>query len=65
MNPKSYTEDYLNPLCKITAKEKWKKDTIKQKIAENGGFGYLIIWENDFKQNKNETIERCIKFLNE
>ena len=65
MNPLVYKENYINPLYKKTAKEKWHDDKIKQTVAEDTGFKYLVIWEHEFKQNETETIERCIKFLNE
>ncbi len=31
-------------------------------IAE--GFEILIVWESDYNNNKKETVEKCLKFLN-
>ena len=30
---------------------------------EKEGFEVLVVWENDYKQNKEKTIQECIDFL--
>lgn len=62
-NPKIYSEDYLNPRTKLLAKNKWEKDLEKIKFAESQGYKVLVIWESDFKQNKDKVIQQCIQFL--
>jgi len=64
-NPKKYSPDWFHPLKKITAKEIWDADKLKQTEVENCGFEYMVIWESEFKANKDETIKRCLQFLNE
>ena len=64
-NPKKYFSDWFHPLKKITAKEIWDADKLKQTEVENCGFQYMIIWESEFKANKNDTINKCLQFLNE
>jgi hypothetical protein len=40
----------------------WYEDELKNNIIKEK-FNLLIIWENEFVNNKNETIQKCIKFL--
>lgn len=66
-NPKIYDEDsvlnfYNN---KIKASEIWKKDLKRNKIIEDNGYQLLTIWENDYRYNKEETIDKCLRFINE
>ena len=48
----------------MTAKEKWKKDLTKINYAKENGFEIMVIWESDYKANKNREIQKCIEFLN-
>jgi hypothetical protein len=38
-------------------------DKHKNTIATNNGFEIMIVWEKDFKQNKELIIQECINFL--
>ena len=31
---------------------------------ENLGYKVLTIWENDYRKNPQETLDKCIKFIN-
>tara|TARA_R110000822_G_scaffold204001_1_gene340848 strand:- start:169 stop:1221 length:1053 start_codon:yes stop_codon:yes gene_type:complete len=62
-NPKKYSADYVNPRTKLKASEKWLLDQEKVKFAEDQGFEVLIIWESDFKKNKEEVLSKCIQYL--
>jgi hypothetical protein len=63
-NPDIFAEtDMPNPFFKISAKEIWAHDKIKNELAKNSGYEILIIWENDFLKNKEKIINNCIKFL--
>lgn len=55
-NPKFYeaTEENL----KI-----WKKDEFKKQVAEEQGFQIFYIWESEYKENKEEAIQKCLQFL--
>ncbi len=48
----------------LTAKDIWEKDKIKANIAIENKFDILIIWEDEYKNNIEETIIKCKKFLN-
>jgi hypothetical protein len=64
-NPKKYSQDWFHPLKKLTAKQIWNQDFLKQKQVELHGFQYMVVWESDFKQNRNDTIAKCLEFLND
>lgn len=65
-NPKFFNENHIcNPYRKdLTAKEKWKQDEEKKQIAIKNGFDIFVVWEYDYKKNKEKTIEECKMFLN-
>jgi hypothetical protein len=64
-NPKKYkSSDTPHPFRKnITAQEIWNKDSEKKRIAEQEGFDVLIIWDSEYKKNKDKTIKKCLDFL--
>ncbi len=65
-NPlKNNANDIINfPNSKgITAKDVWDRDAHKIATARSNGYDVLVIWEHEFKNNKQETLDRCIKFL--
>lgn len=65
-NPSIYKENDIcinfknNPLI---AKELWERDKIKINLAINNGFDVLVIWESEYKKNKELVIKKCIEFL--
>lgn len=63
LNPIKFSEDFINPRTKISAKDKWAADKLKIQFAKDNGYEVLVIWESEFKQNQDETIKRCIQFL--
>ena len=42
----------------------WDYDKLKKEVAKEENFDVLTIWENDYRKNKKEVLENCIKFLN-
>ena len=63
-NPNLYEKDFYNKVKQKTAQEIWEYDSIKKQCAEYYGYQILYIWEYDYNQNKEETINKCIEFLN-
>lgn len=65
-NPKKYlAEDRPNPFRKeLTAKDIWDKDNNKIELAKQNGFEVLVIWDSEYKKNKINTLNKCLKFLN-
>lgn len=64
-NPSLFKEnDTPNPFKKeTTSKELWEFDKTKKEVAESEGFEELVIWENEYKKNKQKIIEYCKNFL--
>ena len=64
-NPKLYEKnDTPHPFIKeLKAIEIWNKDKQKRQDIENSGFEMLIIWDSEYKSNKEEILKKCIKFL--
>lgn len=65
-NPKKYKEnDTPNPYLKLSAKDIWDLDKIKLDKAVSVGYQVLIIWEEEYRNNINEVLKKCIDFLKE
>lgn len=62
-NPNIYKENFFNKNKQMFAKDIWENDKIKINSIEELGYEVLIIWENDYKQNKEKTIQECINFI--
>lgn len=68
-NPLKYKEnDYPHPFRKkLTSKEIWDKDKLKNKKACEHGYDILVIWDSEYRnksdKNKQEVIQKCINFL--
>lgn len=63
-NPKLYKYDFFNKSKQMFATDIWNYDKIKIESIENLGYDVLIIWESDYKNNKELTIQKCIDFIN-
>lgn len=62
-NPKYWSPDKINKSFNQTAQSIWEKDLNKKQCAEYHGYKVLIVWESDYKENKEETLQKCIDFL--
>lgn len=62
-NPILYNENYFNVVKQKTAKEIWEYDKHKNQYIINKGYDLLVIWEYDFKHDRENTIQRCIDFI--
>ena len=63
MNPDMYDSDYCHPYTNLSAEEKWNFDEIKCQCAIQNGYEVLTIWESEYKENKEATLQKCIAFL--
>jgi len=61
--PGVYNEDYINPVNKRSALEIWKKDKIKEDILLKNNYKLLIIWEDEYNENKKTEFKKCERFL--
>jgi hypothetical protein len=64
-NPSLYKSDYFNKSLGCCADERWSYDKFKNKLIENEGYDVLVIWESEWLNYPNETIKKCIDFLND
>lgn len=65
-NPDVFEESYYNLIACKTAKELYDKTLERNKILEEvHGCKVLLVWENEYMKNKEETLGKCLKFLNE
>lgn len=56
-NPSKYDKDYYNKSIKMTAGQKWKKDIARNYILKKLGYKVIVVWESDWKINKDLIIE--------
>jgi hypothetical protein len=65
-NPSSWKDpNKYNKSIKMTAQEKWKKDSIKLDVAKTHGYEVLVIWEEEWTADKQSVIEKCKRFIHE
>jgi hypothetical protein len=64
-NPNKYNaDDFPNPFRKdLSAKDIWNKDKKKEIIANNNGFEVFVVWDSEYKKNKQEITNKCKNFL--
>lgn len=62
-NPSIYAEEWINPVSKISSKERWNLDKQRIDAAVRNGFEIIVIWELDYKRNKDQVVKECITFL--
>jgi hypothetical protein len=65
-NPKKYLPESYVILKnnKIIAKSIWEEDKIKINNLIKTGYKVLVVWEDEYKNNKSETIKNCNDFIN-
>ena len=51
-NPEKFQADYFNSKKNKTAQQIWEEDDLRKKNLEEIGYKVLIIWENDWKTNR-------------
>ncbi|BEH88500.1 hypothetical protein [Klebsiella phage phiKp_21] len=62
MNPKTHNPSYINPTTKMSAKQKWHLDKVKVGFANKNGYDVIVIWESDWKTDKDNIMENIIKY---
>ena len=64
-NPRFFNDDDIcNPFKKhLTVSDIREIDNYKKLVANNLGYEVLCIWEYDYRENKNEVIDKCIRWL--
>lgn len=57
-NPTLFTETWINPVSRKTAKEIWSYDKKKEQAANSSGYRVVVLWEREIKElgyNKEEV----------
>ena len=62
-NPNLYDADFINKTLKMSASEIWEKDLNKKKCAENHGYEVLTIWEEEYNNDYESSLNKCMEFL--
>jgi len=60
-NPNIYKSDSI--IRGKTANQIHERDKLKKQTAINLGLRYMTVWESDYKQNKQQTINEVIKWM--
>jgi len=60
-NPNVYKSDAV--IRGKTVNEIHERDKLKKQTAINLGLRYMAVWESDYKQNKQQTINEVIKWM--
>ena len=61
-NPKTFkANDIVHH--KLTAKQIWNRNKKRLNILKNNGFIIFIIWQNEYENDKQKTIQSLIKKL--
>lgn len=63
-NPNKYCSNYFNKKKNKIAKEIWEYDKNKIDLAKTNNYTCEIIWETDYKQNKNIIKNIITKYEN-
>lgn len=69
-NPTKYNAEdiFIHPFDKSDikkAKDVWEKDKIRQNKLESTGLKVFVIWESDYKKNKNKCVDDLANRINE
>lgn len=62
-SPEKFPPEYYNVQTKKTAKETWEKDLAKVKACIESGYEVMVVWENEYRRNKQETLERMKEWI--
>ena len=61
MHPALYkAEEYIVKKEK-TSRQLWDVDLERQKMLEDAGYSVIIIWQNDFRHDKQATLTSLVK----
>lgn len=63
-NPVKYEEDYHHKIMNLSAKSIWENDKIKIKWISDKGYNILVIWESEYRKSPQQTVNKCIEFIN-
>ena len=63
-NPATYKHNYLHPHAQILAEDIWLNDKAKVKLLmTERNIDTLVVWEDEYQRTPEQTIERCLKWI--
>ena len=62
-NPKLYDENFYNKVKQLYAKDIWEYDKTKIDLCDKYNIKTLTIWESEYRNNKEATLQKCIDFI--
>lgn len=62
-NPKIYDENFYNKVKQLYAKDIWKYDKAKINLCHKYNIKTLTIWESEYNNDKEATLQKCIDFI--
>jgi hypothetical protein len=60
-NPKIYRDDAM--IRGRTAVEIWERDLLKMQLAEELGFRTYVVWESEYKRDKQNIISEVVRWI--
>lgn len=63
MNPKKYAYDFIHPIMKKSTKEVNDRDSKKIESLEKLGYKVFVIWESEWRNNKEQIKENIKKMF--
>jgi very-short-patch-repair endonuclease len=48
----------------VSASYLWEKERIKKEWMEKRGYDVLTIWDSEYRKHPQQTLDKCIEFLN-
>lgn len=64
-NPKKFSSDYIIPKSNEPAHERWKRDKEKIELAEQHGFKVIVVWEDDYRNDKEGVVALVANQINQ
>jgi hypothetical protein len=64
-NPELYDKDKIigSKYKHFRVEDAWKKDLDRINLIKNEGYDILIIWENDYKKDKEKIKNKCVEWI--
>lgn len=63
MNPSLFDINDVNRVTNTIAENVWQKDAEKLHELTINDIELMVVWESDYKKDKEATIQKCIRFL--
>jgi len=60
-NPEIYSEH--DEIRNVSARDIWAKDEKKLEIARKSGYRVYVVWEKNYRSNKEKTIQEVVKWI--